>query len=347
MNAAEDDLTAPAATRAVAAFAPQQTFKMLLKREYWEHRGGFVLGPLIAGLVTIVFTVLGVIAISIGARYMGRGLHSGFDMDLSSDPQSAGQVGDFALTSGLGMVLLVFVFVVFFYALGSLYDERKDRSILFWKSLPVSDTQVVLSKLLWALVLAPALAVGIGLAVGVVLWIIAWLSAVLNGLDGASAIFTQAHPLQLVLQILLSIPVYALWALPTVGWLMLCSAWARSVPFVWAVVIPLLACAFMTVVYLFFAIAAPDFKFPLDTFAYVIGFRGLLSIIPGGWLLSPEMGEHAKGSALQGAQALNESAIDITVSMHALATVELWVGAVIGAAMVYAAIRLRRWRDEG
>ena len=55
-------------------------------------------------------------------------------------------------------------FVVFFYCLGSLYDERKDRSVLFWKSLPVSDRDTVLSKALSALVVAPTLAIAVGIA---------------------------------------------------------------------------------------------------------------------------------------------------------------------------------------
>src|SRR3546814_13401578 len=54
---------------------------------------------------------------------------------------------------------IVLAFVVFFYCLGALYDERKDRSVLFWKSLPVSDAQTVLSKVGSAVVVAPVLAV--------------------------------------------------------------------------------------------------------------------------------------------------------------------------------------------
>lgn len=340
MNAAAQDLTTPAAPRAVAAFPPQQIFKMLLKREFWEHRGGFLWGPLIAGLIAIGFAVIGILAGSVLFHKVAANRGDGVNVHMSGG-DSLGGVGDIALAGGLGMVFTVFVFVVFFYALGSIYDERKDRSILFWKSLPVSDTQAVLSKLVWALVLAPLLAAVIGLGVGLVMWVLAWLAAVLNGLDGASAIFTQAHPLQLIAQIALAIPVYALWALPTIGWLMLCSAWARSVPFVWAVVIPLLACVFIS-----FLDIMPGIEIPHGAVWYTVGLRGLLSVVPGTWFFNEQVAANAQNAATHGPEALAQS-INITSSLHALTTIDLWIGAVLGAAMVYAAIRLRRWRDEG
>ncbi|WP_223621084.1 ABC transporter permease [Lysobacter sp. ESA13C] len=344
MNVADDILAAPAAPRAVAAIPPLQTFKMLLRREFWEHRGGFFWAPVITGLVAIVFSLFGVVASSImlqSAIRRGDVHMDGVNINVSGHESAFGLAGDIALLSGMGLACVVFVFVVFFYALGSIYDERKDRSILFWKSLPVSDTQAVLSKLLWALVLAPVLAIGIGLAIGAVMWLLSWVAVLLNGVPGASGVFTEAHPLRLVLQILCSIPVYALWALPTVGWLMLCSAWARSVPFVWAVVIPLLACMFIS-----WLDILPGIEIPHDAIWYTVAFRGLLSIVPGSWYLSPQINGVDTNSVINGPEDIARS-IDFTSSLQAFATVDLWIGAVLGALMVYTAIRLRRWRDEG
>lgn len=341
MNAATDDFTAPAAVpRAAAAIPPSRVFLMLLKREFWEHRGGFLWGPLIAGAIAIVFAVIGVIGGSVLFNRVAGHSRDGVNLEMTGGGLESGLgIGDAALTGGLGIVALVFVFVVFFYALGSLYDERKDRSILFWKSLPVSDTQAVLSKLAWALLLAPILAAAIGLVVGLAMWVLAWLAAVLNGFAGASAIFTQAHPFRLVGELALSVPVYALWALPTVGWLMLCSAWARSVPFVWAVVIPVLACAFVS-----FLDVMPGIEIPHGAIWYTIGLRGLLSVVPGTWFLR-DGADDAQRAALEGTQALSQ--LDSSNVLHVLASADLWIGAVLGAAMVYGAIRLRRWRDEG
>lgn len=343
MNAAIDDYSASTAAvpRAAAAIAPSRVFWMLLKREFWEHRGGFLWGPLIAGAIAIVFTVLGVIGGSVLFRKVANEHGEGINFEMGGgEIGRAGSIGDAALAGGLGMVCLVFVFVVFFYALGSIYDERKDRSILFWKSLPVSDTQAVLSKLAWALLLAPLLAAAIGLAVGLVMWVLAWLAAVLNGFPGAGAIFTQAHPFRLLAELAMSVPVYALWALPTVGWLMLCSAWARSVPFVWAVVIPLLACVFVS-----FLDIMPGIEIPHGAIWYTVALRGLLSVVPGTWFLHEQMNGDAQQAALKGTEALSQ--LDSVNSLHVLATADLWIGAALGAAMIYAAIRLRRWRDDG
>lgn len=342
MNAATDDYSArtDAVPRAAAAIPPSRVFLMLLKREFWEHRGGFLWGPLIAGAVAIVFTLLGIIGGSVLFNKFA-GDRDGVNLEMSaSDAGRELGIGDAALAGGLGIVCLVFVFVVFFYALGSLYDERKDRSILFWKSLPVSDTQAVLSKLVWALLLAPILAAAIGLAVGLVMWVLAWLAAVLNGFPGASAILTQAHPFRMVGELAMSVPVYALWALPTVGWLMLCSAWARSVPFVWAVVIPLLACVFVS-----FLDVMPGIEIPHGAIWYTVALRGLLSVVPGTWFLHDSVGDDAQRAALEGTRALSE--MDTSNVLHVLATADLWIGAALGAGMIYAAIRLRRWRDEG
>ena len=126
------------------------------------------------------------------------------------------------LLAGVLLACVVLAFVVFFYALGSLYDDRRDRSILFWKSLPVSDTQMVLSKAAWALLLAPLVAVGVGIVIGLVLWIISALTLSVNGVSAGTAVFTHSHPLRIIGGVLASLPVYILWALPTVGWLMLC-----------------------------------------------------------------------------------------------------------------------------
>src|SRR5438477_6996605 len=62
----------------------------------------------------------------------------------------------------VAMVLIVTAFIVgFFYCLDALYGERRDRSILFWKSLPVSDATTVPSKAVVPLAILPAIAFAI------------------------------------------------------------------------------------------------------------------------------------------------------------------------------------------
>lgn len=343
--ATSQDIPQPAAPRAAVPVHPTHKFSLLLKREFWEHKGGFFWAPIITGAILLSMALLATIPASIlihKARDSANFNWSEFEANgrhgIDAAKHMLGFTGDAAVLFGVGLACVVLIFVVFFYALGSLYDERKDRSVLFWKSLPLSDVQTVLSKVAWALVLAPLLAICIGLLIGISLWLISAVWLVANGIPGASAIFSQSHPFRVVMNVLISIPVYMFWALPTVGWLMLCSAWARSKPFLWAVLVPLLGAAFIS-----WTDTLPNIEVPHGKVWYALVFRGLLSIIPGSWYansnVSPEAAIH-----INGPQDL-ANAIDLSSSWQAFATADLWIGAILGALMIYGAILLRRRRE--
>jgi ABC-2 type transport system permease protein len=327
---------------AAAHVAPHDTakFKWLLQREYWENRGGFFWAPLITGAVIVGLNLILAVIGSIAARRsMGD---SGFVFDNANPhevAQALGAMGDGMLLAGVVLACVVLAVVVFFYALGSLYDDRRDRSVLFWKSLPVSDAQMVLSKAAWALVLAPLWAIGVGLLIGVALWVISALTITVNGLPAAHAVFTQSHPMRIIGGVLASLPVYMIWALPTVGWLMFCSAWARSKPFLWAVLVPVLACVVISMMTIL-----PGVDIAHDKVWYTLVYRGLLSVVPGSWY--PMIGGLVDSSVHINTPDDLSGAIDLTRSWHAFATADLWIGAVVGVAFIAASIRLRRWRDE-
>ncbi|MEG2806047.1 ABC-2 transporter permease, partial [Stenotrophomonas sp.] len=151
------------------------TFKWMLKREYWENRGGFLYAPLIAGAISLVMSLVGILfgllAMHRAARNGGIVIDdqnvnvNGLDLSLLTQKLDAEAMHNLANGLDLTLVLsslwpfIVLAFVVFFYCLGALYDDRRDRSILFWKSLPLSDTQTVLSKAMSALLVAPVIAV--------------------------------------------------------------------------------------------------------------------------------------------------------------------------------------------
>ena len=315
-------------------------FKWLLRREYWENRGGFFWGPVIAGAIIVGLNLILAVIGSIAARRsMGS---SGFVFDHADTHevgQALGAMGDGMLVGGVIVACIVLAFVVFFYALGCLYDDRRDRSILFWKSLPVSDGQMVLSKLAWALVLAPVLAVAIGLLIGLALWLISALTITVNGVPAAHAVFTQSHPLRIIGGVLACLPVYMAWALPTIGWLMFCSAAARSKPFLWAVLVPVLACVVISMTTIL-----PGVDIAHDRVWYTLAYRGLFSAVPGAWFPTIS-GVVDSSSAINTPDDL-AGAINLARSWHAFATADLWIGAVVGIALIAAAIRLRRWRDE-
>ncbi len=129
-------------------------------------------------------------------------------------------------------------FVVFFYCLGSLYDERKDRSILFWKSLPVSDRDTVISKSLTALFVGPLIAIAFALVLSLLVLFSLMVLAAFHGLNLFGLVLGDKNFYLVILQILSFIPVYVLWALPTVGYLLFVSSWAKTKPFLWAVGVP-------------------------------------------------------------------------------------------------------------
>lgn len=312
-----------------------KTFLWLVKREFWEHRGGFFWTPIVAGGIALVFTILAAIGGSILKQRHGND----FEIQGGRSDQIAhalGGAGDVALMGGMAITMMALGFVVFFYALGSLYDDRKDRSVLFWKSLPVSDASTVGAKVAWALVLAPIVALAVGILVGLAFWLIAALTTTVNGLPGASGVLLHSHPFQIIGNVIAMVPLYALWALPTVGWLMLCSSAARSKPFLWAVMIPVLGCALVS-----FANAV--LRMGLDVAPlWHVAARSLLSVFPGSWLpmVNVDMGR------VNGPEDV-ANVVSAAQNWSLAGSMELWIGAAAGIAMILVAIRLRRWRDEG
>ncbi|MEJ7747578.1 MAG: hypothetical protein WKF61_12730 [Luteimonas sp.] len=351
MNAVTE-MHAPEQRAPVAAPHATHKFKLLLKREFWEHKGGFLWAPAIAGAVFLVLTLLGM---AVGQMALNRGADGpiivngrettvrAFNMDMNALTQamSSKEVAEMgqALNGSLYMAaswsLIVFGFVVFFYLLGCLYDERKDRSVLFWKSMPVSDSATVLSKATSALVVAPLLALGAGIVTMLLFLIFVAGFMATHGGSASTMVFGPASPLNVIGHLLAALPVYVLWALPTAGWLMLCSAWARSKPFLWAIAIPVVTGVFVS----WFDLMK---GFDLDTgwfWSNIVG-RLLIGTWPGSWLpytdAMPNITNH-------GADVVMGTALVHTYLL--LGTTQLWIGAIAGAAMIFGAIQLRRRRE--
>ena len=336
---------------------PTHKLKMLLKREFWEHKGGFLWAPFWACVGSLLVTFMALVVGEVAARRaIGAGKLDGgnltadgihingldlraitSDMDAEAMRNLAGGI-DISMLMSSFWPLIVLGFVVFFYCLGCLYDERKDRSVLFWKSLPVSDRDTVLSKAVSALLVAPTLGVAAAIACMFGFLVLISLFVMLHHGNPFTLIWGPGNPLKVAASMVALIPVYALWALPTVGWLMLCSAWSRSKPFLWAILLPV----FAGIVVGWFGLMN---VFALDTgwFWRNIVFRGLLSVVPGSW--------YANDALRDGVGRVNDPGdlVDMIHVGHSWAifgSAELWIGAIAGIAMIAAAIRLRRWRDD-
>ncbi|CAN5282241.1 ABC transporter permease [soil metagenome] len=318
------------------------TYKWLVRREFWEHKGGFFWAPAVVGAILTLFLAISMV-IGIGAsKNHGFQINGQQVTNLSTvvDAEQRTQIVNAISQGYIGTAAPLFMvmgFVVFFFCLGSLFDERKDRSVLFWKSLPVSDTETVLSKVAMAVVGAPLLTIAFGIVVSVVSLLIICTGASLTGLHVFGSVLASPATWAAPFELLALIPLYAIWALPTVGWLLMVSAWSRSKVFLWAVGAPLL----VGVLLVWFN-AMFNFGWNVKWFWHHIVARGLLSVMPGSWIGFVDT---------TGGMQMHHNQIDfgsiVVLSYKTLASPDAWIGAVIGVAFIYVAIRLRRWKDEG
>ncbi|HEV2576268.1 MAG TPA: ABC transporter permease [Acidobacteriaceae bacterium] len=277
---------------------PTRPFFWSIRRELWENRSIYI-APLAAAGLAILGTLFG--------SFHGTG-------NLLS-PDAMQQQNIIATQCGFTALLIMGVtFVVaIFYCLDAIYGERRDRSIFFWKSLPVSDTVTVLSKATIPLLIIPLVTFAITVVT----------QCVILGVDAATlaahgrslSVIRQLPLLQMQAGLLYHlIAVHSLWYAPIFAWLLLVSAWAPRVPLLWAFLPPL-------------AIAIIE-KIAFNTAHFINFLKSRIGGQPSGMSFGTEMGHHAA--------SLNPG--------HFLASPGLWGGLIVAALFLAAAIQLRRYR---
>jgi ABC-2 type transport system permease protein len=206
-----------------------------------------------------------------------------------------------------------------------LYLERKDRSILFWKSLPVSDVTTVLSKLLVGLVIVP-LGVYLTAMLASVLFQSIWAIRVAYGsLPNIVVAWDTVAWLKVQGLMLYGLIICALWFAPLAASLLLVSAWARKNVFLWTILPPVIA--------IFIEKAAFDTRYSLHLLEYrTWGVWNALGINPG-------PGERGQVYSLA-------DLFDNVSMAKAILNIDLWLGLAVAAALVFAAVRIRRYRDD-
>ena len=324
------------------------TFPTLLKREFWEHRGGMLWAPVIVGGIMGVFAAGSMLFGATMARenmvnVNGLKVSSLRDAIPADKVAEVGAAMSFSYLPALLPFLAILTFVVLFYSLGSLYDDRRDRSVLFWKSMPVSETHSVLAKLTSILLVAPTLSLGLGVVFGFGLVLMTLVTTAILGGNLFGPAFRSSNLYTMPLGILSMVPVYALWALPSVAWFMLVSAWAKRAPFLWAVGVPVLAGIILSWSEAMFKAGLPHEWF----WEHVVG-RLFGSIVPGVFFLygnTEALERQAQLIDANGPQAF-ELGQWVMAGYQTLATPTVWIGLALGAAMIVAAIRLRRWRED-
>lgn len=314
-----------------------RTMKWLIMREMWEHKGMLVWTPaVIAGLM---FALVLVSLLGHGTDFhpqINGTVINQVTIEGKMRTQIAAGLAQVYLGSALP-VLMVLSLIVFFYCLGALHDERRDRSLLFWKSLPVSDFTTVMSKLLLAVVVAPLITIGIAVALGLVIVLAACVMLAMHGTNMFGAILAQPDFYLAPLRLVGLLPVYVLWALPTVGWLLMVSSMARSKVFLWAVGTPVIGSLL-----LLWAEKVLQFGFDAGWIASHITNRILLGVVPGSWLV------FSKDTVTLEHEA-HKLALPDTIfnaSWQTLGGVSVWIGAAAGVAMIAVAVYMRRHREE-
>jgi ABC-2 type transport system permease protein len=325
-----------------------KTMKWLLRREFWEHKGALLWAPLVVATLMIVLVSTGLLW---GARAAELNIVTRDGHTSSHVTSLASGYATMSATERQEMVTLIannfmapsaplyimMAFIAFFYCLGALFDERRDRSILFWKSLPVSDAQTVLSKVVTAILVTPLIVIAFSVFMSVLLGLIGGIGLALKGVNLFGPVLASGDLYLTPLRTLGLLPVYMIWALPTVGWLMLVSAWARSKVFLWAVGTPVIA--ILAVKWIDYLLGL---RIDMDWFVQNIIARGLIGLFPGNWLaltrIEPDLLK--EGHTLMMGKVFEQSWMTVATP-HAL------IGAAVGIAMIFGAIRLRRWKDEG
>ena len=293
-------------------------FIWLIRREIWEHKAIWV-----APLIVLACLLLAVIT---GNVHLGP-----FGATDASTPFGAlppEKQAKLLLVVYVGLVLVVDMVmgvIAFFYALDSLYADRRDRSVLFWKSLPLSDAETVLSKFTIAVVVIPVVTL-IGSLLAQL--IVAGGGAVrleMAGIPGGIMWQPEALLGGAMVAVLWCITAI-LWYAPVIAYLMLASAWAPKGPFLWAVLPP---------------VAVSVLELVLLRTTHVEGFFtdrlfGLYRLL--------SQGEQAGGG---GSDVIRLSDIDLAGSLTDFyASAELWLGVVVAGLLLAATMWVRRYRDE-
>jgi len=267
---------------------PTRPFYWSVRRELWENRAIWMAPLITAGAVLFMFLLI---------------------MVLMTRP---GRVPALPYDIAPSFVLVAMFLVWVFYCLDALHGERRDRSILFWKSLPVSDLTTVLSKAAIPLLVLPIVTFVVTAALQLALWLAHKAAGLVVGVPAGSP-----GPFPLLRSwgmLLYGLAAMTLWHAPIYAWVLLVSAWARRATLVWAA-LPLAALAKLEQVTLGSSYLSSVFIAPAE--AFVSRPRPFLLIDP----------------------------TDTIAPVKFLSSPSLWIGLAVAALLLYAAVRLRRLRS--
>ena len=292
-----------------AALAPAHAvrpFYWSVRRELWENRATY-LAP-----IAVVAVVLAAFA------YASGGLPHAVRLAAAPDGAKAALFLHLPYAAAGGAVFVISQLVALFYCLGALHGERRDRSILFWKSLPVSDRTAVLAKAFVPLVFQPMVILAVTFVAHLAMLIGSTAVLAINGMD-PGVLWSHIDLARIWVPLPYGLLVIALWQVPLVGWLLLVSAWARRTTFVWAVA-PWLALA-------------------------LFEFLALHTHRVWSFLDNRIFGGYAQAFTVGGYGKIPIDRLRLEDVQRVSTLPDLWLGLVAGAALLAGCIWLRRTRD--
>jgi len=288
-----------------AAMTPGRLFYWCVRRELWEYRSVYLAPLAIAGVI-----LLGYLFVLVP---LPQTIRHAMSLDPAHQREELAQPFNFAAALIMGAAFIVSIF----YSLDALYGERRDRSILFWKSLPVSDLTTVLAKASIPLVVLPMVSFLITVVTESVMLLLSSVVLLASG-QSVTAFWDRLELYQAMFMLLYHlVTIHMLWYAPLYAFLLLVSAWARRAPFLWAVLPP-----FAVAVFEHIAFHSRHFMdFVVLRFS---GGREAINNMQGDFPMDPAM--HLTPGAF-------------------LVTPGLWLGLAFAAVFLVVAARVRRYRQ--
>ncbi len=204
-----------AASETLAAARKVRPFYWAVRRELWENRAIWIAPLAVEAIVLVAF------------------FFASFSLNHGVATAKTGQALNMPYAAAAGAAFMISFIVAIFYALGALHGERRDRSLMFWKSLPVSDTTTVLAKAAIPLVVQPVIVLAIAVAGQLAMLVWGTFVMLVTGHD-PSDYWRHLHLPLIWAMLPYGLFMNALWDVPFYGWLLLVSAWAKRMTFVWA-----------------------------------------------------------------------------------------------------------------
>jgi ABC-2 type transport system permease protein len=278
-----------------------------VRRELWENRAIYV-APLAVAAVYLVGFLISLFWLPRGMRELAAQHSVPEPIELAMPYSHAAM-----------LLMLVGFLVGIFYCLDALHSERRDRSVLLWKSMPVSDFTTVLAKASIPLVVLPVLVFAITVTLQLIMRVLAIAVLLISG-AGAATQWSRLPLFDMELVLLYGLIVLVLWHAPVYMWMLLVSGWARRAAFLWAVLPPLALAGVETI------------AFHTSYFGRLLQDR-LFGFAAGAFDLKDKNGIPLDPHFIPLAQLAPE---------RFLRSPSLWLGLVFATMCIAAAVRLRR-----